>query len=349
MPTIQHLVVDEFGAHIGKYSQRLKVTKKGQTLAQAPLLHLQSVMVANRGVSLSADAIRECTDRGIPIYFLSSSGSPYASLYSSGLAGTVATRREQFAAFLDSRGLRLAMTFGMGKLQNQANLLKYMAKYRKESAPDVYEELRRRSEEVLDQLIEIERIGRYPEVQDGLATVSDLRAELLGLEGRGAQRYWGAVKLILPDKYRFTARVGRKAKDPINSALNYSYGILYSQCERCLVLAGLDPYAGFLHVDRPGKPSLTLDFIEEWRPPCADRVVIGLANRGMVFTQDEQGLLAQEIRRTLAEKVQERLDSEVAYDGKRYLLRMVIQMQARRLAAYLRGEREAYVPYTMAW
>lgn len=349
MPIIQHLVVDEYGAHVGKYSERLKVTKKGTTLAQAPLLHLQSVMITNKGVSVSADAIQECTERGIPIFFLSKSGSPYASLYSSGLAGTVATRREQYAAYQDCRGLRLAMTFGTGKLQNQANLVKYMAKYRKESNPYLYVDLRRRAEEILDQLIEIERIGRYPEVQDGTATVSDLRAELLGQEGRGAQHYWGAVKLILPEGYGFTGRVGRRAKDSINSALNYSYGILYSQCERCLILAGLDPYAGFLHVDRPGKPSLTLDFIEEWRQPCADRVVFGLANRGVAFRQDEQGLLIQEVRRNLAEKVQERLDSEVSYAGKRYLLRMVMQMQARKLAGYLRGERLSYEPYTMTW
>lgn len=349
MPIIQHLTIDEYGAFVGKHSERLIVTKKDEILAQAPLLHLESVTIANQGVSISAEAVRECTERGIPIFFISGTGTPYASLYSAGLVGTVATRRAQLEAFKTGAGLRLAFALGMGKLQNQVNLLKYIAKYRKESDPALYEELRLRAGEVLDPLIEIERISRYPEVQEGVATVDDLREELMGLEGRAAQRYWGAVKLILPQKYAFPGREGRGATDPVNSALNYGYGILYGQCERCLVLAGLDPYAGFLHVDRPGKPSLTLDFIEEFRQPVVDRTVIGMANKNMDFAQDEKHLLTKEFRRTLAEKVLERLDSEVAYENKRHPLRAVMQMQARHLATFLRGERLSYEAFQMSW
>jgi CRISPR-associated protein Cas1 len=349
MPIVQHLVVDEYGAHVGKYSQRLKVTKRGETLAQAPLLHLESVTIAGKGVSISAEAVRECTERGIPIYFISGTGRAYASLYSAGLTGTIATRRAQLAALNDRRGLRLALWFGIGKLNNQANLLKYMAKYRKETDPDLYTELRLRATEVLDHLIEIEYIGCYPEVQDGTATVDDLRAEIMGLEGRGAQRYWGGVRLVLPKKHAFPGRVGRGAKDPVNSALNYAYGILYGQCERSLILAGLDPYAGFLHADRPGKPSLTLDFIEEFRQPVVDRTVIGLANKGVTFEQDERGLLNKATRRMLAEKIHARLESQVPYEGKRHALQTVIQRQARHLATFLRGERVEYTPFAMTW
>lgn len=349
MAIIQHLVVDEFGAHVGKYSERLKVTRQGETLAQAPLLHLETLTIANRGVSISAEAVRECTERGIPIFFISHRGTPYASLYSAGLAGTVATRRAQIEAFRSPAGLRLALAFGMGKLQNQANLIKYMAKYRKETDPPLYEELRRLAAEVLDQLIEMDGICRYPEVLEGSAVVNDLRAELLGLEGRAAQRYWTAVRQILPEKYGFSGRTGRGAKDPVNAALNYGYGILYGQCERCLVLAGLDPYAGFLHADRPGKPSLTLDFIEEFRQAAVDRAVIGLANKGAAFDQDDNQLLTQTARRQVAEKVQERLDGLVGYAGKRYPLRLAMQMQARRLAAFLRGDQASYTAFATSW
>lgn len=349
MTIVQHLIIDQYGAFLGKHSQRLLVTKGNETLIQAPLLHLESVTIANRGVSLSAEAVRECTERGIPIFFVSGTGTPYASLYSAGLTGTVATRRAQLEAFGNSFGLRLAFAFSMGKLHNQMNLLKYMAKYRKETDAGLYEELRLRAAEVLDHLIEIERINEYPEVQDGTATIDDLRAEIMGLEGRAAQRYWGAIKLLLPEKYAFPGRVGRGASDPVNSALNYGYGILYGQCERCLVLAGLDPYAGFLHVDRPGKPSLTLDFIEEFRPAVVDRTVIGLANKGAAFEQDERGLLTQETRRMLASKVNERLEGETLFEGKRRPLRAVMQMQARHLATYLRGERPAYEGFQMPW
>jgi CRISPR-associated protein Cas1 len=349
MTVIQHLVVDDYGVHVGKYSERIKVTKGKETLAQAPLLHLESLTIANRGVSISAEAVRECTERGIPIFFISGTGTPYASLYSAGLARTIATRRAQLAAFSAPYGLQLALTLSSGKLNNQANLIKYMAKNRKETQPEVYEELRRLTAEVLDQLIDLEGMRQYPEVQEGSATVDDFRSQIMGLEGRAAQRYWRAVKLVLPEKLAFPGRIGRGAQDPFNAALNYGYGILYGQCERCLVLAGLDPYAGFLHVDRPGKPSLTLDFIEEYRQAVVDRTVIGMANKDMHFEQDERQLLTQVTRRNLAGKILERLESQVDYEGKRHTLGAVMQMQARRLAATLRGERPQYETYLLPW
>lgn len=349
MAIVQHLIVEEYGVHIGKHSERLVVTKKSELLAQAPLIHLESVLVANQGVSVSAEAIRECTERGIPIYFINDMGRAYASLYSAGLTGTVATRRAQLQAFNDQRGLLLSLALATGKLQNQSNLLKYMAKYRKETAPELYRELRLRAAEVLDGIIEIERIRHYPEVEEGRATISELRSELMGVEGRAAQRYWGAVKLVTPEKYGFPGRLGRGATDAVNSALNYSYGILYGQIERSLVLAGLDPYAGFLHVDRPGKPSLTLDFIEEFRTAIVDRTVLGLANKGVQFEQDEEGLLSKGTRRMLAEKIRERLDSPALFEGKRHKLAAVIQMQARHIATFLRAERMIYDPYEMEW
>ena len=84
------------------------------------------------------------------------------------------------------------------------------------------------------------------------------------------------------------------------------------------MLAGLDPYAGFLHVDRPGKPSLVLDLIEEFRQPIVDKTVIGMVNKGMPVTLDEQGRLVPESRKLLANKVLERLDGAEPFEGKRY-------------------------------
>ncbi|MCB9136571.1 MAG: CRISPR-associated endonuclease Cas1 [Anaerolineales bacterium] len=349
MPIIQHLLVDQFGSFVSKYSERLKVMKGKEMLAQAPLMHLESLTIANQGVSLSAEVVRECTERGIPIHFISGTGTAYASLYSAGLAGTVATRRAQLLAYTSTRGLFLAMAFSAGKLQNQANLLKYMGKYRKETDPPLYEELRLRAAEVVDAIIDIERMRHYPEVVSGEATIEDLREEMMGLEGRAGRQYWGAIKQALPETYGFTARTGRGARDPVNSALNYGYGILYHLCERCLTLAGLDPYAGFLHADRPGKPSLALDFIEEFRQPIVDRTVIGMANKNVAFEQEENGLLTKDFRRTLAEKINTRLDAPAPFEGKKYPLRVIMQMQARHVATYLRHERTEYTAFTMGW
>ncbi len=343
MPIIQHLVVEQFGRHVGKHQERLQVTeiKTGETVIEAPLLHLEDVLIASRGVSISADAIAACTERGIPINFLDGHGNPFASLYSAGLTGTVLTRRAQLQAFNDGRGRAAAAAFCIGKLRNQANLLRYMAKYRKETAPEVYEELRRLAAEVSDHVVEIERLGG--------ATVDEVRFELLSAEGRGAQRYWEGIRLLLKEDYDWPGRRTQGAADPINACLNYGYGILYGQVERAIVLAGLDPYAGFLHVDRSGKPSLVLDLIEEFRTAAVDRAMLGLVNKGSALAVDERGKLDPPTRRLIADKVLERLDAPVRYQGKQNTLRSALQSQARHLAVFLRGERAEYQPFVANW
>jgi CRISPR-associated protein Cas1 len=343
----QHLILENFGDFLGKHSERLIVTNKyGERIMQEPLMHLETVLIAGSGISLSADAVRECVERGIPIHFVSKSGTPYASVFSSGLSATVATRRAQILAFTDARSVWLAIAIARGKIHNQANLLRYVGKYRKESAPDVYEQLYVYIGEIDAAQIELDELQSAIQPTD---TVDALRGQLLSVEGRAAHKYWSAIKHVLPENCDWHGRVGRGATDPINCALNYGYGVLYSQVERALVLAGLDPYAGFMHVDRPGKPSLALDFIEEFRQPVVDRTVLGLANKGVSFAQDERGYLTGDVRKRLAEKVLARLETSEPYEQKRLPLRAILQSQARRMAQYLRGERDDYVAFAATW
>ncbi len=342
MPIVDHLIAETFGTHIGKYSERLKVTQAKETLAEAPLLHLKSVLVASRGVSISADALEACAERGIPVFFMDNRGNNYASVYASGLMGTVLTRREQLLAYFDQRGLGVALAIAEGKIRNQAATLKYLAKTRKESDPAVYEELHLCAGEVLDCVAWLDRL-RAERLDEST------REQIMSAEAHAAKRYWAAATKLLPESYGWPGRIGRGATDPLNALLNYGYGILYGLVEQAILLAGLDPYGGFLHADRAGKPSLVLDLIEEFRQVAIDRLVFGLANRGFKVGQDEQGLLTSETRRTLAEKTLEHLDAGVRYEGKRYPLRFVMQMQARHLAAFLRGEREAYETFKASW
>ncbi len=343
MPIVKHLIVEEHGTFVGKHSERLQVEriKTREKVQQAPLMHLETVLIATRGASVSADAVEACAEAGIPIHFLSSQGRPYASLYSAGLAGTVETRRAQLQALNNASGLQLAKSLAIGKIRNQANLLKYMAKYRKDKDPELYEEVRLLAGEVADHE---EALRRLPE-----DTLDTLRFQLLSAEGRAAQKYWQAVGRLLLAELDWPGRHTQGASDPLNSALNYGYGILYGTVERACVLAGLDPYAGFIHVDRPGKPSLVLDFIEEFRQPVVDKTVLGMVNKGMPVTLDEQGRLVPESRRLLAEKVLARLDSPERFEGKRYALSSIIQMQARHIATFVRGQRDNYEPFTMSW
>mgnify|MGYP000085468270 CR=1 FL=1 len=338
---MQPLIVDQIGVFVRKKSERLRVERQSELLAEVPLMDLEHVLIAASGVGLSSDVVRECSSRGIPITFLSAAGSPYATVISADLTGTVATRREQLLAERDERGLLLARAFVRGKLANQVNVLRYVAKYRRAADPAAYEALRRCWEAIQDAEAEIDRLPG--------ATLDEARAELMGLEGRAAQRYWEGLGVVLPKEVGWPGRQHRGATDLVNCLLNYGYGILYSQVERAIVLAGLDPYGGFLHVDRPGKPSLTLDLVEEFRQMVVDRTVLALLGRGVDLRVDESGRLDDPTRKLLAEKVFERLDGEEPYEGKRQKLRTIVQLQARHLATFLRRERPTYKPWVGRW
>lgn len=334
---VEYLIADTFGTHIGKYSKRLKITQNGQTLAEAPLLHLRAVYIAERGVSISADAVAACTEAGIPIHYMDVLGKNYASLYSSGLTGTVRTRRAQLEAYYDERAVSCVRAMVDGKLHNQAATLKYLAKNRKESQPEVYEELRLAAGEILDCTAHLEAIDS--------ATIAELRNAFMSVEGHAGRIYWAAVRAIIPDAYGWEQRIGRGATDAVNSLLNYGYGILYSRIEQAITLAGLDPYAGFLHADRPGKPSLVLDLIEEFRQIAVDRVIWGLVNRNYTVEQCDDGRLTEATRRNFAEHILEHQDATFRYDGKRVPLRIIIQSQARQLAAFLRKDQLDYTSF----
>jgi CRISPR-associated protein Cas1 len=341
MAIIQHLIVDEFGSFVGKKSERLVVTCQGEKRVEAPLMYLESVLVAGRGVSLSSDVVAACVEYGIPLHFLDGHGHPGGALYSAALTATIQTRRAQLAARDDSRSVHFAKAIAEGKIRNQANLLKYMGKYRKERQPELFQEVRLLADEVLDHVAELERWQG--------ATIDDCRGQILSSEGRAAQKYWEAIGKLMLAEVGWPGRQTQGASDVFNAALNYGYGVLYGQVERALLLAGLDPYAGFLHTDRPGKPTLVFDMVEEFRQTVVDRTVMAIFNLGMSVELDERGRLVESARRSVAEKVLARLEGQEEYEGKRFALRLIIQMQARHLATFLRGERPAYVAFVAGW
>jgi len=200
--------------------------------------------------------------------------------------------------------------------------------------------------------------------------IDTLRRTMLNLEGRAGALYWECAQRLLP-KGKFEKREHRGTQDEANVLLNYGYGILYSQVWSALTLAGLEPFAGFLHVDRPGKPSLVLDFIEEFRQTVVDKTVFAMINKRFKVeweTPDgdparsahqsskpngnanipEQLYLSKETRRAVADRVLARLQEREAYEHKQQRLINIIQQQARHLAMFLRREGD-YKPFVARW
>lgn len=314
-------------------------SRRKQEQLQIPLFRISEIIVTASGVSLSTDLIEECCERGIRLAFLTSTGQPVAMLSSPMLTATVITRREQMAAYGDARGAAIARTLVKGKLGNQAALLKYFGKYKKASAPGEFEKL---SET-------IRAIATLRRNVDGVAgnVIDDIRGALLALEGSAGRHYWNGVRALLAGHVPFDVREHRGATDPVNAALNYGYGVLYAQVWGAVMNAGLEPFAGFLHVDRPGKPSLVLDLVEEFRQPIVDRAVIALLTKGGAVDM-RGGLLTDESRRLVAAAVLERLDGEATLRGRRYRVKSIVQIQARSLATMLRGGLP-YRPFSFKW
>lgn len=341
MPEKRQLILDKYGLFLSKHSERLRVKSEGQIVEEVPLIHLDSVLITSRGVSISSDVVEICAERGIDIIFISGTGDVYGRLSGPALVGTVKTRREQLMALGDRRGFELGRAFAAGKIQNQKNIIRYFARYRKVVDSRLFgflEDSRKRLEGNIKSLMELN--GQ---------NVDEVRDSILNIEGRSAAIYWDAMGAMLKDEIEWPGREGRGATDPVNSALNYSYAILYGQIEKAIILAGLDPYAGFVHTDRAGKPSLVLDLIEEFRQQVVDRMIFGMLGKGSELRVDGEGRLDEKTRKTIVQKLFERLDGEERYAGMKQKLRTIILKQAQAVASYVRGDRSVYKPFVGGW
>lgn len=330
------LFVSGFGLFIGKKSERIVVRQGKVVCAQVPLLRVQEVVVASHGISFSSDLLEELCGRGIRVACLSSSGRPVALITSPMLTATVETRRAQFAAYNDSRGADLCRWIVAGKVYNQEKLLRYFAKSREGD---------RRS--ALEQAAASLRKLRHSALQVEGASADTVRPALMGLEGTGGRIYWQQIEDMLPDHLGFQERAHRGAPDAVNAMLNYGYGILYAHVWGAAMNAGLEPFAGFLHVDRSGKPSLVLDLVEEFRQPVVDRAILTWLTKGGGVKM-VGGLLDAASREAVAGRVLTRLVGTEVHRGKSHQVRSIIQMQARLAAGAVRGLRK-YRPFSFKW
>ena len=330
------LFVSGFGLFIGKKSERVVVRQGKSVCAQVPFMRLQEIIIASKGISLSSDLIEELCERGIRIAFLNSSGKPLALVTSPMLTATVETRRAQLSASQNDRGADLCRWIVAGKLHNQEKLLRYFAKSREGERKTALE----------DSAAALRRLRRSALAVEG-GSPDEVRASLMGLEGTGGRLYWKQIGNMLPDGLGFAGRSHQGASDAVNAALNYGYGILTAHCWGAVMNAGLEPFAGFLHVDRSGKPSLVLDLMEEFRQPVVDRPIFSWLNKGGQLIL-QKGMLDGASKENVASRVLLRLVAEEQHRGKQHQVRSIIQMQARLAASAVRGSRP-YRSFSFKW
>jgi len=303
-----------------------------------PVHMLESICVFGPS-TISPSALDLCWEHGIAVNFLSEAG--YLQARMTGVADTSVTlRRTQFRAADDpAKCANIARQIVAGKIQNSRNSLLRAA--RENDSAEEQEEITQVTNALGWQI-------------RGLASVMQIDA-IRGAEGLASSQYFSVFSLMLKqqrESFSFKARSRRPPRDRINCLLSFLYALVRHDCIAALTAAGLDPFVGYLHVDRPNRPSLALDLMEEFRPWLADRLAITLINRQQIavdhFREREGGAVefTETGRRLVIKAYQDRKQESLNHLLLDQSLR-VAQLpfvQARVLARHLRGDIPEYVP-----
>jgi len=315
------LVVNSRGSYLRKKNNCFLI-KNDDKVLEVSAKKIESILITTSAY-ISTDAIKFAMDNNIDIIFLDHFGNPYGRVWHSKLGSTTLIRRKQLESSTGDIGLNLAKEWIICKINNQIELLKNL----KNSRPHKENALKAYIDSIEDKKIALLKIK---------GVLEEKRNSIMAVEGMAAKEYFEALSYIMPERFKFKGRSRNPAKDEFNCLLNYGYGVLYSMVEKGCILAGLDPYLGFIHADNYNKKSLVFDLIEMFRF-LVDKTVIYLFSKRKVkkecFEQIKNGLsLNQEGKVILISALNETLDKKVRYRGRNIRNRNIIQFECHRIA-----------------
>lgn len=305
-----------------------KITKTHHLAAHK----LTAIVISSPG-AISTEAMKLALRHGVDVLIAERDGTPVGRLWGARPGSTTRIRKRQLEASLNAEGVSFTARWLRNKLDGQAAHLEKLRKHRDKLRP-LLDEKRARIEALS------ESVNTVCATADQVAAVADT---LRGLEGTAGRLYFGALAECVPQKYRFSGRSYRPAADAFNAFLNYGYGMLYARVEKALLVAGLDPFLGFMHRDDYNQKSLVFDFIEPYRV-LVDRVVVRLF-AGKRVREDHFAPLAGGIslvkpgKELLVTTLNDYLDAEKVRHGKRNRSRAnALQYDAHGVAQELIGE-----------
>lgn len=315
------LVINTYGSYLRK-KEGCFLVKNEDGEFDVSAKKVDSIMITTSSY-LSTDAIKLAMDNNIDVIFLDDFGEPYGRVWHSKLGSTVAIRRKQLEMTSNEKGLNMAKEWIIAKLNNQIDFLTKL----KNSRPE--------KESKLNEYIS--RLDETKEKLENLAgTIDERRNTIMGLEGSAGRTYFDAINYVMPDRFKFEGRSKQPAKDEFNCLLNYGYGVLYSIVEKACIIAGLDPYVGFVHTDNYNKKSLVFDLIEMFRI-FVDQTVVYLFSQRQVkqgyFDKIKNGLtMNKEGKAVLIEAINKTFDKSVRYKGRNIKNKNIIQFECHAIA-----------------
>ncbi len=340
--TKQHantLYVTTQGAHLSAEGETAVVRVDREVVLRVPLHNIEGIVCFGR-VSCTPQLMGRCAERDVAVSFLTERGR-YIARVQGPISGNVLLRREQYRrADDDDLIVTLARAFVSAKIANCRRIAQRARRdhFRKEDGGEL--------EAALNDMVQNLRTLQTS------TSVNSIR----GIEGDAARTYFSIFDCFITrqeDEFRFGRRSRRPPLDRINALLSFLYTLLVRDVSSALEAVGLDPQVGFLHRDRPGRPGLALDIMEELRPVLGDRVALSVINRRQVRSQGFEisatgGVyMDDQTRKTVLVAYQERKQEELIHPflGERVTLGMVVHLQARLLARYLRGDLDGYPPF----
>ncbi len=326
-------------AYLTLDGENVVIKKEEKVSLRLPLHNLENIVCFNY-LGVSPALMGACAERDVGLCFLTPNGR-FLARVSGKVRGNVLLRKKQYEISENQdASAAIAASFLLGKVSNCRTVIERAI----------------RDHAILVDVPHLRQVSNALKALLPVISCCTTTNEMMGFEGSAAKIYFSVFdELILQQKEDFTfqERSRRPPLDNMNSLLSFLYTILTNETASALEAVGLDPYVGFLHQDRPGRPSLALDLMEELRPVFADRLALSLVNRkqinGKGFAHKESGgiLMDDDTRKAVLTAWQERKKEEILHPflKERIPFGLIPHVQAMILARYLRGDLDAYPPF----